>query len=133
MPMRREAILADSGHINIGKAFDWVVTQLNQHVQWLFDFITTVLNWCIDTLSKALDWGYDFPSPTLTLPGAAGTVVLIPQHTPIILILAAIAWLVRSWQFGLLALVSLWFLDNLRLWKEAMSSLSLVLVATVII
>src|SRR6266568_807865 len=107
--MTRETLLADSGHIRIGKAFDWVVTELNQNVQWLFDFITNVLSWCIDHIASALDWGIDFPGPTLTLPGDAGTVVLIPQHTVIILLLAALAWLVRSWQFGLFAVLSLWF------------------------
>ncbi|WP_024805428.1 proline/glycine betaine ABC transporter permease [Nocardia sp. BMG51109] len=131
--MRRELLLAESGHINIGKAFDWIVTELNDNIQWLFDFITTVLGWCIDNLTTVLDFSVDLPGPVLTLPGDAGTIALLPDHTVIILVMAALAWLVRSWQFALFSVIALWVLDNMDLWSEAASSLSLVIVASVII
>lgn len=131
--MRPELILADSGHIKIGNAFNSAVNWLIENVSWLFDFITTVAGWCIDHLTSLLSWGTNVPSPKWSLPDGYGSLVLIPEHIVVIAVLTLIALVVRSWKFAVFSLVALWFLDNMSLWEESMSSLALVIVASVII
>ncbi|MFE8014799.1 ABC transporter permease/substrate binding protein [Streptomyces antibioticus] len=92
-------------HVDSG--VDWLVT----HLSWLFDAIKTVVEGLYDGLDAVLT----APEPLLL----AG-------------ILAVLAWWLRGLAAGVLAFAGFALIDSLALWDEAMSTLSLVLVATLI-
>ncbi|MFG2462108.1 ABC transporter permease/substrate binding protein [Streptomyces sp. NPDC048523] len=93
---------------------DWVndtVDWLLDHVSWLFDFLKTVFT---DTY-EGIDAVLQAPHPLLL----AG-------------IFAVIAFWLRGTLAGVLTLAGFAFVDSLELWEDAMTTLSLVLVATII-
>ncbi|MFI6438104.1 ABC transporter permease/substrate binding protein [Streptomyces sp. NPDC050759] len=93
---------------------DWVndtVDWLLDHVSWLFDFLKTVFTGTYDGIDAVLQ----APQPLLL----AG-------------ILAVIAFWLRGTLAGLLTFAGFAFIDSLELWEDAMTTLSLVLVATII-
>ncbi|MFJ9040617.1 ABC transporter permease/substrate binding protein [Streptomyces sp. NPDC102406] len=93
---------------------DWVndvVEWLLNHMSWLFDFCKTVFDGLYDGIADVLQ----APEPLLL----AG-------------IFAVIAFWLRGTAAGVLAFVGFWFIDNLELWDDAMLTLSLVLVSTII-
>ena len=93
---------------------DWVddgVSWLVDHMSWLFDAIKTIVEGMYDGVDAVLG----APSPLLM----AG-------------ILAVLAWWLRGLAAGVLAFVGFALIDSLDLWDRSMSTLSLVLVATVI-
>ncbi|MEU5041022.1 ABC transporter permease/substrate binding protein [Streptomyces griseorubiginosus] len=93
---------------------DWVndtVDWLLDHVAWLFDFFKTVFTGTYDGIDAVLQ----APQPLLL----AG-------------ILAVIAFWLRGTLAGLLTFAGFAFIDSLDLWEDAMTTLSLVLVATII-
>ncbi|MET9061356.1 ABC transporter permease/substrate binding protein [Streptomyces antibioticus] len=92
-------------HVDSG--VDWLVT----HLSWLFDAVKTVVEGLYDGLDAVLT----APEPLLL----AG-------------ILAVLAWWLRGLAAGVLAFAGFALIDSLALWDEAMSTLSLVLVATLI-
>ncbi|MEU4043719.1 ABC transporter permease/substrate binding protein [Streptomyces antibioticus] len=92
-------------HVDSG--VDWLVT----HLSWLFDALKTVVEGLYDGLDAVLT----APEPLLL----AG-------------ILAVLAWWLRGLAAGVLAFAGFALIDSLALWDEAMSTLSLVLVATLI-
>ncbi|MFJ9738785.1 ABC transporter permease/substrate binding protein [Streptomyces sp. NPDC101166] len=91
----------------VDSGVDWLVA----HMSWLFDAIKTVVEGMYDGLDAALT----APQPLLL----AG-------------ILAVLAWWLRGSVAGVLGFAGFALIDSLDLWEEAMSTLSLVLVATVI-
>lgn len=87
--------------------FDW----LKDNVSWFFDFITFLFNFLIDTLTN----------------------VLVDLHPfVIIVLLALIGWLLRSWQMALGTLITLFFIMTMDQWVPAMQTLALVIIAAVI-
>ncbi|MFI6465001.1 ABC transporter permease/substrate binding protein [Streptomyces sp. NPDC050528] len=93
---------------------DWVdsgVDWLLAHMSWLFDAIKTVVEGMYDGINAVLT----APEP-LILAG----------------IFAVIAWWLRGLVAGVLAFAGFLLIDSLDLWDRAMSTLALVLVATVI-
>ncbi|MFD6419709.1 ABC transporter permease/substrate binding protein [Streptomyces sp. NPDC060194] len=93
---------------------DWVdsgVDSLQRHLSWLFDAITALVNGLYDGLNAVLS----APEP-LILAG----------------ILAVVAWWLRGLLAGALAFVGFAFIDSMELWSEAMLTLSLVLVSTLV-
>jgi glycine betaine/proline transport system substrate-binding protein len=93
---------------------DWVndtVDWLLNHVAWLFDFLKTVFTGTYDGIDAVLQ----APQPLLL----AG-------------IFAVIAFWLRGTLAGLLTFAGFAFIDSLDLWEDAMTTLSLVLVATII-
>ncbi|MEW2315275.1 ABC transporter permease/substrate binding protein [Streptomyces bauhiniae] len=93
---------------------DWVdsgVDWLVGHLSWLFDAIRAVLEGMYDGIDAVLT----APQPLLL----AG-------------ILAVLAWWLRGLLAGVLAFAGFALVDSLDLWERAMSTLSLVLVATII-
>ncbi|MFF3487141.1 ABC transporter permease/substrate binding protein [Streptomyces sp. NPDC002701] len=93
---------------------DWVndtVDWLLNHMAWLFDFLKTVFLGTYDGINAVLQ----APEPLLL----AG-------------IFAVIAFWLRGTSAGLLTFVGFAFIDSLELWENAMITLSLVLVATII-
>ncbi|MFJ4471336.1 ABC transporter permease/substrate binding protein [Streptomyces sp. NPDC089424] len=93
---------------------DWVdsgVAWLVNHLSWLFDAVKALVEGMYDVISDVLT----APQPLLL----AG-------------ILAVLAWWLRGLLGGLLAFAGFALIDSLDLWEQAMSTLSLVIVATVI-
>ncbi|AVH59739.1 MULTISPECIES: ABC transporter permease/substrate binding protein [Streptomyces] len=93
---------------------DWVndtVDWLLNHMAWLFDFFKMVFEGTYDGINAVLQ----APHPLLL----AG-------------IFALIAFWLRGTSAGVLAFVGFAFIDSLELWENAMVTLSLVLVATLI-
>lgn len=93
---------------------DWVdsgVDWLQSHFSWLFDAITSVVTGMYDGIDAALS----APEPLLF----AG-------------ILAIVAWWFRGLLAGVLAFGGFALIDSVELWDDAMSTLSLVLVATIV-
>ncbi|MGW5044082.1 ABC transporter permease/substrate binding protein [Streptomyces griseoluteus] len=93
---------------------DWVdsgVEWLVGHLSWLFDAVRAVLEGMYDGIDAVLT----APQPLLL----AG-------------ILAVLAWWLRGLLAGVLAFAGFALVDSLDLWERAMSTLSLVLVATII-
>ncbi|MFH8938414.1 ABC transporter permease/substrate binding protein [Streptomyces griseosporeus] len=91
----------------VNDAVDWLLN----HVSWLFEFLKTVFTGAYDALETVLQ----APEPLLL----AG-------------ILAVLAFWLRGTLAGVLTFVGFAFIDSLDLWDDAMVTLALVLVATVI-
>jgi glycine betaine/proline transport system substrate-binding protein len=87
------------------------VSWLVDHMSWLFDAVKTIVEGMYDGVDAVLG----APSPLLM----AG-------------ILAVLAWWLRGLAAGVLAFAGFALIDSLDLWDRSMSTLSLVLVATVI-
>jgi ABC-type proline/glycine betaine transport system permease subunit len=97
--------------INVGTWFEKAVYWLTDNVSWLFDAIGAAVETTVQGLADLLLW-----PPALALVVAAALLGL---------------WL-RGWRFGLFALLGLALIDSMRLWKPAMDTLALVLVASAI-
>jgi glycine betaine/proline transport system substrate-binding protein len=91
----------------VNDAVDWLLP----HMAWLFDFLKTVFTDTYDGINAVLQ----APEP-LILAG----------------IFAVLAFWLRGTLAGVLAFVGFAFIDSLELWDDAMVTLSLVLVATII-
>jgi glycine betaine/proline transport system substrate-binding protein len=91
----------------VNDAVDWLL----HHMAWLFDFFKTVFQGAYDGIDAVLQ----APEPLLL----AG-------------IFAVIAFWLRGTSAGVLTFVGFAFIDSLELWEDAMVTLSLVLVATLI-
>ncbi|MFH9085353.1 ABC transporter permease/substrate binding protein [Streptomyces sp. NPDC017673] len=97
--------------IHLGDWVDSGVNWLVDHLSWLFDAIRAVMEGMYDGIDAVLT----APEPLLM----AG-------------ILAVLAWWLRGLLSGVLAFAGFALVDSLDLWDRAMSTLALVLVATVI-
>ncbi|MFD6878625.1 MULTISPECIES: ABC transporter permease/substrate binding protein [unclassified Streptomyces] len=97
--------------LNLGSWVDSGVDWLQSHLSWLFDAISSLVTGLYDGIDAVLS----APAPLLF----AG-------------ILAVAAWWLRGLLAGLLAFVGFALVDSLGLWDDAMSTLSLVLVATLV-
>jgi len=91
----------------VNDAVDWLLN----HMAWLFDFFRTVFDGAYDGINAVLQ----APQPLLL----AG-------------IFAVIAFWLRGTSAGVLTFVGFAFIDSLELWEDAMVTLALVLVATLI-
>ncbi|MGB3410757.1 MAG: ABC transporter permease subunit [Microthrixaceae bacterium] len=94
----------------VGDAFKTMVKWIENNLDWLLSAIKTVLRWCVTELNGGLT--------------SISAIVLI-------LILAALGWYLRSWAFGLYTVVGFVLIVNMGMWEEAMSSLALVVVASI--
>ncbi|MCX4529787.1 MULTISPECIES: ABC transporter permease/substrate binding protein [unclassified Streptomyces] len=97
--------------LNLGSWVDSGVDFLQRHLSWLFDAVSAVVTGLYDGIDAVLS----APAPLLL----AG-------------ILAVAAWWLRGLLAALLAFAGFALVDSVGLWGEAMSTLSLVLVATLI-
>ncbi|KNB49729.1 ABC transporter permease/substrate binding protein [Streptomyces caatingaensis] len=97
--------------INLGSWAKSAVDWLQSHLSWLFDAISTVLTGMYDGVHAVLS------APDALL--MAG-------------ILAVVAWWLRGLAAAVLAFAGLALIDSFRLWDQATSTLSLILVASVI-
>jgi glycine betaine/proline transport system substrate-binding protein len=97
--------------IHLGDWVDSGVDWLQRHLSWLFDAISSLVTGMYDGIDAALS----APAPLLF----AG-------------ILAVVAWWLRGLLAGVLAFAGFALIDSIELWEDAMSTLSLVLVATLV-
>ncbi|MFG2616708.1 ABC transporter permease/substrate binding protein [Streptomyces sp. NPDC048507] len=97
--------------LHLGAWADSTVDFLQRHLSWLFDAISTLVTGLYDGIDAVLS----APAPLLF----AG-------------ILAVAAWWLRGLLAALLAFAGFALVDSVALWDEAMSTLSLVLVATLV-
>ncbi|GAA3397501.1 ABC transporter permease/substrate binding protein [Streptomyces roseoviridis] len=95
----------------LGQWVDSTVDWLQAQLSWLFDAVTTVVTGLYDGIDAVLS----APHPLLF----AG-------------ILAIVAWWLRGLAAGVLAFAGFALVDSIELWDDAMSTLSLVLVATLV-
>ncbi|MFD3807118.1 ABC transporter permease/substrate binding protein [Streptomyces sp. NPDC058611] len=97
--------------LHLGAWVDSGVDFLQRHLTWLFDAVSALVTGLYDGIDAVLS----APHPLLF----AG-------------ILAVAAWWLRGLLAGLLAFTGLALIDSVDLWSDAMSTLSLVLVATLV-
>lgn len=97
--------------IHLGAWVDSGVDFLQRHLSWLFDAISSLVSGLYDGIDAVLS----APAPCCS----AG-------------ILAVGAWWLRGLLAGLLAFAGFALVDSVGLWDDAMSTLSLVLVATLV-
>jgi glycine betaine/proline transport system substrate-binding protein len=93
---------------------DWV----DSGVGWLVDH----LSWLFDAVKAVMEGMY----------GGIDSVLAAPEPLLMAGILAVVAWWLRGLLAGVLAFAGFALVDSLDLWDQAMSTLALVLVATVI-
>lgn len=98
-------------HLPVG---DWA--------QIIFDWFRTTFAWLIDFFTLVLK--------TL-VEGFVGGMLAVP-YPVLILIIALIAWLVRSWQLAVGTVLTLLLIVSMGFWQSAIQTLGLVLAATVI-
>ncbi|MFD7426525.1 ABC transporter permease/substrate binding protein [Streptomyces sp. NPDC059818] len=97
--------------LHLGDWVDSAVDWLQTHLAWLFDAISSIVSGMFDGIAAVLS----APAPLLF----AG-------------IVAVIAWWLRGLLAGVLAFVGFAVIDSVELWDEAMDTLTLVLVATIV-
>jgi glycine betaine/proline transport system permease protein len=93
---------------------DWAssgIDWLTVHLAGLFDLLSTVMSSIVQGLTDVL---------------------LAPPPLLMIVVLAFLAWLVRSWQFALGGALALLLVIAMDQWTTAMQTLSLVLVSTLV-
>ncbi|MFI9627831.1 ABC transporter permease/substrate binding protein [Streptomyces sp. NPDC052042] len=95
----------------LGSWVDSAVDWLQNHLSWLFDAISSVVSGMFDGIAAVLS----APTPLIF----AG-------------IVAVIAWWLRGLLAGVLAFAGFVLIDSVELWNEAMDTVTLVLVATII-
>ncbi|MFI8327118.1 ABC transporter permease/substrate binding protein [Streptomyces sp. NPDC085529] len=87
----------------------------------------------VDWLQARLSWLFDAVSGGITgLYDGIDAVLSAPQPLLLAGILAVVAWWLRGLAAGLLSFAGLALVDSVQLWDEAMATLSLVLVATLV-
>ncbi|WP_025777081.1 ABC transporter permease [Brevibacterium sp. VCM10] len=97
--------------IPIGAWVDTVFDWLKENVAWFFDAVTWLFNLLIDVLTD----------------------VLVDLHPLVIIILLAlIGWVFRSWQMAVGTLITLFFIMTMDQWVAAMQTLALIIIAAVI-
>ena len=91
----------------VDTAFDW----LKENVAWFFDAMTLLFNFFIETLTN----------------------VLVDLHPLVIIVLLAlIGWVLRSWQMALGTVITMFFILTMDQWVASMQTLALVLIAAMI-
>ncbi len=97
--------------IPIGAWVDTVFDWLKDNVAWFFDAVTWLFNCLIEVLPD----------------------VLVDLHPLVIIILLAlIGWIFRSWQMAVGTLITLFFIMTMDQWVAAMQTLALIIIAAVI-
>ncbi len=103
--------IPDLPRIPIAEGVEIAVDWLTDNLDWLFDAISVGIGWLVDALNAALSF---------------------PEALILALLLGIVAWLVRSRGFGVFTFLSFALIGSMRMWDEAMSTLSLVLVASLL-
>ncbi len=91
----------------LAPAVDW----LNQNFHPLFGAITVIVNTVVGSVQAMLLW---------------------PPALVVIVVVAALAWLLLAWRMGLLTVVALGFCFVMDLWEQSMETVALVVVSVAI-
>jgi len=101
--------------IPLGKWVEDLFNWLQAHVQWLFDFITTV--------TEGLFAGLNY-------------VLATPPYWIMIIIFAAVAWaaggLKRGWKLAIYTVIAFYLIRAFNMWPDGMATVAMVLVAVVL-
>lgn len=97
--------------VPLGDWIESIVEWLTTNLSGLFDFASEVITWMVDNLEKLLLW---------------------PPPAVIAAVFGLAGWRLRSLAFGAFSFAGFALIDSLLLWEDAMSTLSLVLVASVV-
>ncbi|MFF5424966.1 MULTISPECIES: ABC transporter permease/substrate binding protein [unclassified Streptomyces] len=95
---------------------------LGQWVDSSVDWLQTRLSWLFDAISTGVTGLYD----------GIDAVLSAPEPLLFAGILAVVAWWLRGLAAGVLAFAGFALVDSVELWEDAMATLSLVLVATLV-
>lgn len=98
-------------HIDIGKFFEVIINWLNNNVEPLFNFITTVINAVLNAFYQVLIW----PHPFI-----------------MIALLALLAWYVAGKGVAIFALIGQFLIYAMGLWDKNMETLALVITSVAI-
>ena len=96
--------------IEIGSWAELIINWLTTNLSALFDFIKTVIGWMVESLDSLL---------------------LTPEPLVLVVIFALLAWLFRSWQFGIATAIGFALVASMDQWYNAMLTLSMVVIATI--
>ena len=97
--------------IRVGDGIDSIVDFLTDNVAWLFDAISAILRTPINNLESLVHW---------------------PPAIAFAILAGAFAWWLRSWQFGIVAILGFLLIDAMAMWEPAMDTLALVVVAAIV-
>ncbi len=101
----------DLPKIPLGEWIEAAEKWLDTNLEPLFDFITLVIRGFVNVLEKLLN---------------------LPPAIVIIVLFAALAWLIGRWGLAAFTAVGLLLIDNLGYWSQTMQTLALVLTAALI-
>ncbi|NPC97697.1 proline/glycine betaine ABC transporter permease [Nocardioides sp. zg-DK7169] len=87
-----------------------------------FDWVTNTLGGFFDTVADVTD----------TLTNGLADLLNTPPALALAVVLALLAWLVRDWKLALTSLLGLLFVAGVDQWENAMDTLALVTVATLV-
>ncbi len=93
---------------------DWVasgIDWLTINVDWFFDFLKIIMSFLVKGLSDLL--------------------IVVPWFVMVV-VLALAGWILRSARFGILSLIGLLLINGMNQWDNAMLTLSMVLIATLL-
>ena len=92
-------------------------------------WVASALDWIKQTFDSALD--VIAMVVKALVQGLADALLVVPAPL-LILLLALLGWLIRSWQFGLGTVATMLLIIGMAQWENAMLTLALVLIATLI-
>ncbi|MFD1860763.1 ABC transporter permease subunit [Aeromicrobium camelliae] len=93
------------------------------------DWVETAFDWVQDSMGTFFGAVADLIGTTV---GGLTDMLQAPPAVVLVAVFALIAWLLRDWKLALLAAVSLLAVVGMDQWDNAMQTLSLVLVATIV-
>ncbi|WP_338748449.1 ABC transporter permease [Janibacter alittae] len=97
--------------VHVGEWAESIIDWLTTNFSAVFDFISLVVGWLVDSLN---------------------TVLLTPPAWVMVLVFTLIAWLARSWQFAIATPIGFVLIAAMGQWNNAMLTLSLVIIATLV-
>ena len=92
-------------------------------------FIESVVDWCTDNLEVLFDVSNDMIDGLIV--GLTEALLFFPA-TVMVLVFAAIAFVIRGWRFGLTMLVAMALIAWTPFWVQSMQTLALVLIASIL-
>ncbi|HCS61451.1 MAG TPA: glycine/betaine ABC transporter [Microbacterium sp.] len=101
----------DDFRLPIGQAADVVVDWIRDNFKFLLDIISNIVGFLVEGFADVLNF---LPAPIM------------------IVAFALVAWLLRSWQLAVGTLITFTLIVGMDQWEQAMETLSLVLIATLV-
>lgn len=86
------------------------------------DWMTATFSWLFDGIGAVLRTAFNGVTDLL----------LLPPFWIVVILFAALAWVVRSWRFAVFTVLAFYLVAAIQMWDQAMVTLALVLVAALI-